>query len=48
MSFFNVPAANSDADGLGIYKFCTDLVVFDREREDNLYVRDLPKKKGRG
>ena len=22
----------------GIYKFCTDLVVFDREREDNLYV----------
>lgn len=22
----------------GIYKFCTDLIVFDREREDNLYV----------
>jgi hypothetical protein len=22
----------------GIYKFCTDLVIFDREREDHLYV----------
>lgn len=22
----------------GIYKFCTDLIIFDREREDNLYV----------
>jgi hypothetical protein len=21
----------------GIYKFCNDLVIFDREREDNLY-----------
>lgn len=25
---------------LGIYKFCTDLVIFDREREDRLYVCD--------
>lgn len=30
---------------LGIYKFCTDLVIFDREREDRLYVCDtLPNK----
>lgn len=38
LSFQLIPGVFYLQQVFWVYKFCTDLVVFDREREDNLYV----------